>query len=150
MSYFAKIDDQNIVQQVLSISQAEIDTGNWGDPASWIQTSYNTSGGIYYTPNSDPYVPDPDQSKAFRKNYAGIGFTWLPNGPEGAGFVPPSPYPSWIMNNFSYLWEAPVPMPVPNNPPYYEWDEATVSWVLVPSPTFGDITAPGAAPNVIG
>ena len=145
MSYFAQINDQNIVLQVLSIEQAEIDTGNWGDPASWIQTSYNTRGGIYYTPNT--VTPDPDQSKAFRKNYAGIGFTWLPNGPEGEGFVPPSPYPSWVMNSFSYTWEAPVPMPVPNNPPYYVWDEATVSWIVNPSPI---TTSPGAAPNVIG
>jgi hypothetical protein len=71
---------------------------------------------------------DPDQSKAFRKNFAGIGYTWLPDGPEGAGFAPPKPYPSWVMNSFSYLWEAPVPMPVPNNPPHYDWDEDTLSW----------------------
>jgi hypothetical protein len=150
MAQFAEINDQNIVQRVLVIDQAEIDTGNWGDPASWIQTSYNTRGGIYYTPNSDPYVPDPDQSKAFRKNFAGIGYMYLANGPEGEGFVPPSPYPSWVMNSFSYTWEAPVPMPVPNNPPFYQWDEATLSWVEVPAPTLGDTTAPGAAPNVIG
>ena len=147
MSHFAQINDQNIVQQVLVISQDEINTGIWGDPANWFQTSYNTRGGIYYTPDTN--TPDPDQSKAFRKNYAGIGFTWLSNGPEGEGFVPSSPYPSWVMNSFSYLWEAPVPMPVPNNPPFYQWDEATLSWVEVPSP-FGDTTASGTAPNVIG
>ena len=145
MAHFAQINDQDIVQQVLVIDQAEIDTGNWGDPASWIQTSYNTRGGVYYIPNTD--TPDPDQSKALRKNYAGIGYVYLANGPEGEGFVPPSPYPSWVMNSFSYLWEAPVPMPVPNNPPAYEWDEATVSWIIVPGT---DTTAPGAAPNVIG
>jgi hypothetical protein len=131
MSQFAQIDENNIVQQVLVIDQAEINTGIWGDPASFFQTSYNTRGGIYYIPNTN--TPDPDQSKAFRKNFAGIGYTWLPDGPEGAGFVPPQPYPSWVMNSFSYLWEAPVPMPVPNNPPYYVWDEATLSWVLAPS-----------------
>jgi hypothetical protein len=134
MSQFAQIDENNIVQRVLVIDQAEIDTGNWGDPASFVQTSYNTRGGVYYTPNTN--TPDPDQSKAFRKNFAGIGYTWLPNGPDGEGFVPPSPYPSWVMNSFSYLWEAPVPMPVPNNPPFYIWDEATLSWVLAdPQPT---------------
>ena len=129
MSQFAQIDDQNIVQQVLVIDQAEIDTGNWGDPASWIQTSYNTRGGIYYIPNTN--TPDPDQSKAFRKNFAGIGYIYLTNGPEGEGFVPPSPYPLWTMNSFSYQWEAPIPMPVPNNPPNYEWNEQTLSWVLL-------------------
>jgi hypothetical protein len=148
MSHFAQINDQNIVQQVLVISQDEINTGIWGDPASWIQTSYNTRGGIYYTPDTN--TPDPDQSKAFRKNYAGIGYMYLAYGPEGEGFVPPSPYPSWVMNSFSYIWEAPVPMPVPNSPPYYDWDEATLSWVEVSGPTSGDTTAPGSAPNVIG
>lgn len=145
MSQFAQIDENNIVQRVLVIDQAEIDTGNWGDPASFFQTSYNTRGGIYYIPNTD--TPDPDQSKALRKNFAGINYMWLPDGPEGEGFAPPKPYPSWVLNSFSYLWEAPVPMPVPNNPPYYVWDEATVSWVIAPE---SDVNAPGAAPNVIG
>jgi hypothetical protein len=127
MANFAQINDQKIVQQVIVIDQAEIDTGNWGDPASWVQTSYNTRGGIYYTPNTN--TPDPDQSKAFRKNYAGIGYTWLPNGPEGEGFTTSQPYPSWTMNSFSYLWEAPVPCPSDGN--FYVWDEATLSWVYV-------------------
>lgn len=145
MSHFAQIDENNVVQRVLVIDKAEIDTGNWGNPASFVQTSYNTRGGVYYIPNTA--TPDPDQSKAFRKNFAGIGYMWLPNGPDGGGFVPPAPYPSWIMNSFSYLWEAPVPMPVPNNPPFYVWDEATVSWVIA---TTENDTLPGTAPNVIG
>ena len=130
MAHFAQIDDNNIVLQVLVIDQTEINTGNWGDPAKWIQTSYNTIGGVYYTPNTN--TPDPDQSKAFRKNYAGIDFTWLPNGPDGEGFSPPKPaqYPSWIMNSFSYLWEPPVPMP--NDGKKYYWDEASQSWIEVP------------------
>lgn len=134
MSHFAQINDQNIVERVLVIDQAEVDTGIWGDPASWIKTSYNTRGGIYYTPDTN--TPDPDQSKAFRKNYAGIGDMYLAYGPDGEGFVPPSPYPSWVMNSFSYQWEAPIPMPVPNNPPLYAWDEATLSWVIFTSPAF--------------
>jgi len=140
MAHFAQLDEFNIVQQVLVIDQAEIDTGNWGDPATWVQTSYNTRGGVYYTPGTN--TPDPDQSKAFRKNYAGVGYTW-----DGVGFIPPKAYPSWAMNSFSYLWEAPVPMPEPNNPPFYVWDEATVSWVIDPA---NNTTLPGSAPNVIG
>lgn len=127
MSHFAQIDENNIVQQVLVIDQAEVNTGNWGDPTTWVQTSYNTRGGVYYIPNTP--TPDPDQSKAFRKNYAGIGFTW-----DGVGFIPPKPYPSWVMNSFSYLWEAPVPMPEPNNPPFYVWDEGTLSWKAEDAP----------------
>jgi hypothetical protein len=133
MSHFAQIDENNVVQQVLVIDQEEINSYRWGYPATWVQTSYNTRCGVYYTPNTNP--PDPDQSKAFRKNYAGIGYTWVTDGPDGEGFVPPKPYPSWTtMNGFSYLWEAPVPMPIPNNPPDYRWDEATLSWIMVPPP----------------
>lgn len=128
MAHFAKVNQDNVVTEVFVITQEEIDTGIWGDPASFWQTSYNTRGGIYYTPNTN--TPDPDQSKAFRKNYAGIGYTLLVDGPAGIGFVPPKPYPSWVMNPFSYLWEAPVPMPTPNNPPVYYWDESILSWTL--------------------
>jgi hypothetical protein len=128
MSHFAQIDENGVVLQVLVIDQAEIDTGNWGDPTKWIQTSYNTRGGVYHTPETNE--PDLDQSKAFRKNFAGIGCIW-----DGVGFAPPKPaeYPSWIFNSSSYLWEPPVPKPVVDrtkpHPPYYEWDEATLSWV---------------------
>jgi hypothetical protein len=147
MAHFAKIDSNNVVIDVLVIDQAEIDTGNWGDPASWIQTSYNTYGGVYFVPNSEPKTPSPDQSKAFRKNYAFIGAIWLPDGPDGGGFTSTQPYPSWVMNSFSYIWEAPVPMPVPNNPPMYVWNESTLSWDMVPGT---NIDAPGSTPNVIG
>lgn len=129
MAHFAKIDGSNTVLEVLVIDQETLDTGLWGDPAMFVQTSYNTRGGVYYTPNTT--TPDPDQSKAFRKNYACVGGMWIPNGPEGPGFAPPKPYPSWVLNSFSYFWEAPIPMPEPNNPPQYEWDEATQSWVEV-------------------
>lgn len=139
MAHFAQIDDNNIVLQVLVIDQSEIDTGNWGDPTKWIQTSYNTRGGVYFIPNT--HTPDPDQSKAFRKNYASVGFLWLPNGPQGAGFAPPQPYPSWSMNSFSYLWEPPIPIPPhpwPQGVIGYQWDEANQTWIpiyLPPPPT---------------
>jgi hypothetical protein len=121
MAHFAQIDENNVVQQVLVIEQFEIDTGNWGNPLTWVQTSYNTRGGVYYLPNSN--TPSPDQSKAFRKNYAGIGYVW-----DGIGFAPPQPFPSWIKDSFTYQWEAPVPYP--SDGKVYVWDEATTSWVL--------------------
>ena len=124
MAHYAEIDSSNIVLRVLVISGEEVNSGRWGDPSTWIKTSYNTRGGIYYTPNTSDV--DPDQSKAFRKNFAGQGYLWLPNGPDGEGFVPPSPYPSWVMNPFSYLWEAPVAYP--DDEFVYEWDESTTSW----------------------
>jgi hypothetical protein len=122
MSHFAQINDQNIVQQVLVIDQTEIDTGNWGDPASWVQTSYNTRGGIYYTP--DINTPDPDQSKAFRKNYAGIGYTY---DSVLDAFIPPQPYLSWTLNASTCNWDSPVPYPTDGL--LYVWDEQTLSWV---------------------
>lgn len=140
MSHFAQIDENNVVQQVLVIEQAEIDTGNWGDPARWVQTSYNTRGGIYYTPGTN--TPDQDQTKAFRKNFASIGFVW-----DGVGFSSPQPYPSWVFNSSAYSWEPPTPMPVPNTPPFYQWDEDKVSWVVVPD---ANDNLPGSAPDVIG
>ena len=130
MSHFAQIDENNVVQQVLVIDQAEIDTGNWGDPATWIQTSYNTRGGVYYTPDTN--TPDPDQSKAFRKNYAGIGYTW-----NGVGFAPPQPFPSWTKDSFTYWWNAPVPLPAqpwPDGVVGYKWDESTLSWDYIGPP----------------
>jgi len=132
MAHFAQINDSNTVLQVLVIDQDEINTGIWGDPSKWIQTSYNTRGGIYYIPNT--ITPDPDQSKAFRKNFAGVGYTWLPNGPGGPGFTPKKPYPSWVMNGFSYLWEAPIPQPAkpwPQGVMGYRWSEPTLSWVPI-------------------
>ena len=147
MSHFAQIDENNVVQRVLVIEQSEIDTGNWGDPATWVKTSYNTYGGVYYIPNSSPPAPDPDQSKALHKNFAAAGYMW-----DGVGFIPQKPYPSWVLNSASYFWEAPVPMPEPNNPPYYDWDEATLSWVLSPDQlqAMPSTDNPGSAPDVIG
>lgn len=130
MSHFAQIDDNNIVVQVLVIDQAEIDTGNWGDPAKWIQTSYNTRGGVYYTPNTNTL--DPDQSKAFRKNFAGVGMVWLPDGPQGGGFAGLQPYPSWTLNPFSYQWEP--PFPPPDGRQDCSWDEAAQNWVCPDTP----------------
>lgn len=130
MAHFARIDDTGTVVEVLVIEQDMVDTGLWGDPATFVQTSYNTRRGIYYTPNTN--TPDPDQSKAFRKNYAGVGWKWLQNGPDGPGFAPPQPYPSWTLNPSTYLWEPPVPLPSqpwPEGVIGYEWDEATTSWV---------------------
>jgi hypothetical protein len=112
MSHFAQIDDNNIVTQVIVVEQDVLDTGLFGDPNSWIQTSYNTSGG---TP--------------LRKNYAGIGYTY--DNTRDA-FIPPKPYNSWILNEDSCLYEAPTPMP--DDGKMYNWDEETTSWIEVAIP----------------
>lgn len=126
MAHFAKLDENLVVQEVLTITQEELNLGYWGDPAMWYQTSYNTYGGIYYIPNSDPREPDPDQSKAYRKNYAGIGFSY---DPTRDAFIPPQPYPDWVLNDFSCLWEAPIPYP--DDGKVYYWDPTIHNWVLV-------------------
>lgn len=127
MAHFAKLDGNNIVVFV-TVGRDEDDgkeaelTARTGDV--YKQTSYNTRGGVYYLPNTS--TPGPDQSKAFRKNYAGLGYTY------DAGrdaFIPPSPYPSWVLNEQTCLWEAPVPYPNDGN--VYAWDENTISWVRV-------------------
>jgi hypothetical protein len=128
MSYFAKVpqitDGKGLVDEVIRADQAFIDTGLVGDPFVWIQTDYNTRGGIYYIPNTD--TPDPDQSKALRANYAGIGYTY---DSINDVFYAPQPYPSWTISAPTWLWQAPVPYPTDGG--NYTWDEATLSWVLV-------------------
>ena len=120
MSHFAQIDENNIVTQVLVIEQDVIDTGLFGDPASWIQTSYNTHGGVH-TLGGTP----------LRKNYAGIGYTY--DGTRDA-FIPSKPYASWIPNEETCLWEAPTPMPVEEGK-IFVWNEDTTSWVEFTPPT---------------
>ena len=91
----------------------------------WIQTSYNTRGGVHY--NQETGEPSADQSKALRKNYAGIGFTY---DRDKDAFIPPRPFVSWTLNQTTCLWEAPTAYP--NDGKHYRWDENTTSWVEVP------------------
>ena len=115
MAHFAKIEN-GVVVQVIVAEEDFIATGALGDPASWVQTSYNTRGGIHYGQDGQPSGREP-----LHKNYAGIGYTW-----DGTGFAAPQPFPSWTMNQTSYLWEAPVAMPTEGGP--YSWNEETQSW----------------------
>jgi hypothetical protein len=113
MSHFAQIDENNVVTQVIVIEQDVVDTGLFGDPNSWIQTSYNTHAGVH----SQGGTP-------LRKNYAGIGYTY---DSTRDAFIPPTPYNSWVLNEETCLWEAPIPMP--NDDKIYNWDEETTSWI---------------------
>lgn len=119
MSHFAKVEN-GIVTDVLVISQDVIDTGLFGDPALFIQTSYNTRGGVHYDQNGQPDGP------GLRKNYAGIGFAY---DSLLDAFIPPKPYPSWLLDTQTCLWDPPVPYP--NDGKIYMWDEQTLSWVEV-------------------
>ena len=119
MSYFARVDENGIVINVIAITQEVLNTGLWGPPEEWVQTSYNTRGGVHYGPDGNP-----DGGVALRKNYAGLGYTY---DSVRDAFIPPQPYPSWTLNETSCLWEPPVPMPESDVP--VKWDEETQSWV---------------------
>lgn len=121
MSHFAKVEN-GIVTEVLVITQDVIDTGLFGDPSLWVQTSYNTRGGVHYDQQGEP------DGLGLRKNYAGIGYTY---DPVLDAFIPPQPYSSWLLNTQTCLWESPVPYP--NDGKTYIWDESTLSWVEVPN-----------------
>jgi hypothetical protein len=89
------------------------------------QTSYNTRGGVHYQADG---TASADQSKAFRKNFAGLGYTY---DAQRDAFIPPKPFNSWVLDEASCLWNAPVAMPSDAGPDKrYTWDEATTSWVV--------------------
>jgi hypothetical protein len=115
MAHFAKVEN-GVVTQVIVIEQDVLNTGHWGDPASYVQTSYNTSGGVH-TQGGTP----------LRKNFAGIGYTY-DSGRDA--FIPPKPFASWILDEATCHWNAPTAMPVVEGK-QFTWDEATTSWVEV-------------------
>jgi hypothetical protein len=119
MSHFAEIDNENIVKRVHVVDQDFIDSGKLGDPSMWIQTSYNTFGGVHYAPDSNT----PDSGAAFRKNYAGKGYTY--DSTKDA-FIAPQPYPSWTLDDDTCLWNAPVAYP--DDGKMYSWDEENTQW----------------------
>jgi hypothetical protein len=121
MAHFAELNEHNEVLQVIVVSNEtirdlpfpesepvgiEFCQSLYGPNTRWVQTSYNGT---------------------FRYNYAGIGYLF--DATAGA-FIPPKPYPSWLLNTNTYQWEPPVPYP--NDGKQYQWDEETQSWVLVP------------------
>ena len=123
MSHFAKVKD-GVVTKVIVAEQEFVDNYHDGEPGVWVQTSYNTHGGVHYVPNQ-PDTPSEDQSKALRKNYAGIN--WIYDRSRDA-FYEPQPYPSWTLNEDTCWWEAPVAYP--SDGKLYDWDESSKSWVL--------------------
>jgi hypothetical protein len=118
MAYFAELDDNNVVLRVLAVSNNDCPDpapdneqqginflASIGLGSNWKQTSYNAN---------------------FRKNYAGIGYTY---DVARDAFTPPQPFASWVLNETTCQWEAPVAYPTDGK--QYSWDENTVSWVEV-------------------
>lgn len=112
MGHFAKVEN-GTVTQVIVAEQDVIDTGLFGDPATWVQTSYNTYAGEHRNGGTP-----------LRKNYAGIGFTY---DSQRDAFISPKPYNSWILNETKCIWEPPVAMP--DDGKMYTWSEETTNWV---------------------
>ena len=117
MSHFAKVEN-GVVTQVIVIEQDVLNLGHWGDPASWVQTSYNTQGGVH----SQGGTP-------LRKNYAGVGYTY---DSSRDAFIPPKPFASWILDEGTCQWSAPTAMPVVEGK-RYQWRESDTSWVEQPA-----------------
>ena len=130
MAHYALLNYQNIVTKVCTgKNEDETDTNieivyqnMFGQLCK--RTSYNTRGGVHYNPDTNE--PSADQSKAFRKNYAGVGYTY---DQARDAFIPPKPYNSWTLNENTCLWEAPVPYPADGQD--YKWNEEITSWNLI-------------------
>ena len=111
MSHFARIEN-GTVTQVIVAEQDVIDSGLFGSPESWVQTSYNTYGGEHRLGGTP-----------LRKNYAGVGYSY---DSERDAFIPPKPYNSWTLDEETCLWNPPVAMPTDGK--IYSWNEETLSW----------------------
>lgn len=135
MGSFVKLNNENNVIQGISLineiftvdgienEQIAVDFLNnlYQTNNVWKQTSYNTRGGVHY--QADNNTPSLDQSKAFRKNFAGIGYKY---DEQRDAFIPPKPFPSWILNEDTCLWDS--PLPYPNDGKMYRWNEDILNW----------------------
>jgi len=119
MPHFAKINAMGKVETVIVAELEFFKTFVDSSPGEWIQTSYNTHGGVHYGQDGQP-----DGGIALRKNYAGIGYTY---DHTRDAFIPSQPYSSWTLNEETCNWNPPVPYPNDGN--MYTWNEATTSWI---------------------
>ncbi len=121
MAHYALIDKNNLVVQVIVGKDEGEGIYDWETFYSaetrltCKRTSYNTQGGVHNNGGTP-----------FRKNYAGIGYTY---DPQRDAFIPPKPYPSWILNEQTCLWDPPVAMP--DDGKHYKWDELTTNWIEI-------------------
>ena len=114
MAHYAKVSN-TLVTQVIVAEEEFFDTFVDSTPGEWIQTSYNTVGGVH----SGGGTP-------LRKNFAGIGYTY---DKDRDAFIPKKPYNSWTLNETTCLWEAPTAYP--DDGKDYDWNEETTSWDLI-------------------
>jgi hypothetical protein len=121
MAHYAFLDQNNIVTEVITGKNENEEGINWEQHYGSFrgqtckQTSYNTQGGVHLLGGTP-----------FRKNYAGIGFQY---DSQRDAFIAPKPFNSWVLNEETCLWEAPIPMPEDGN--MYSWNESTLTWDIV-------------------
>jgi len=121
MAHFAKLDQNNVVLEVNVVDNNYLLQDGVESEAKGIQFLIDWSGG-YSNWKQTSY------NSKIRKNYAGIGYTY---DATRDAFIPPQPFPSWVLNEDTCLWEPPVAYPTDGQP--YQWDEATTSWVALPT-----------------
>jgi len=114
MAHFAKVKDGKVIKVIVA-EQEFIDNMIDNEAGKWVQTSYNTFGGVHSLGGTP-----------LRKNYAGIGFTY---DKDRDAFIPPKPYGSWTLNEDTCLWEAPVVYPTDGQE--YIWNETNKVWDLI-------------------
>jgi len=120
MGHYAKVQD-GIVTKVIVAEPSFFDTFIDDSAGEWIQTSYNTRGGVHILGGTP-----------LRKNFAGVNYTY---DIARDAFIPPSPFPSWTLNEDTCLWQAPVAYPENAEEYEYKWDEDNLSWVSVVAAT---------------
>lgn len=123
MAHYAFLDENNVVTEVIAGTDGLDMEAVYGEVRGQVckKTCADTLGGVYYDAPNQPAV---DQAKAFRKNYAGIGFSY---DYARDAFIPPKPYPSWLLDEMTCMWHSPVPHP--GDGKQYLWDEDTLSWI---------------------
>jgi hypothetical protein len=120
MSHFAKVLDGKVLQVIVANPEF-FNTFVDSSPGQWLQTSYNTRGGVHYGQDGQP-----DGGIALRGNYAGIGYVYDATNDV---FYAPQPFASWTLSQTTWLWEPPVAYPTDGK--RYVWDEPTMSWKLI-------------------
>ena len=127
MAHYAKIDANDRVVEVIVATENFINSGAVGDPAQWIQTSYNTVAGVHQLGGTP-----------FRKNYAAAGMIY-DRVRDAFRYEQPQDGTTYVLNEFSCIWERPVAPPAEITPgKFIHWDEATQNWIETDSPMAGE------------